>query len=435
MSAYSDMAKERLEKIIREIQQSPKFFVKNPNTDFTRRSKLELDQMINLILSMGGKSLNNELLEYFHYDENIPTASAFVQQRGKILPSTFEFIFHEFTDGFQNLKTFQGFRLLAVDGSSLNIACNPEDADTFFPGSQNSKGFNQLHLNAMFDICNKIHVDAIVNPGRKAGEPGALAEMVDRSTMEGDVMLLADRGFESYNVFAHLEEKGWGYAVRAKDVGSNGILGSLKLPPEDEFDTTLRLTMTRKKTNAVKENPDVYRILKKDTPFDFLEGNDFYTISFRVVRFRLSDDSYECIITSLDPFRFPPKKIKELYFMRWGIETSFRELKYTIGLSCFHAKKTDSITQEIFARLTMYNFCELITADVVVTRKNTKHVYQVNFTAAIWICRNFFRYQGDGNPPAVETLISRYILPVRPGRKDPRKVKSKSAVCFNYRVA
>jgi len=435
MAAYSKTVKEKLDGIIKRMGQSPEPFVRNPGRDFSRDSRLGLGQMVNLILSMGGNSLGKELLEFFDYDEKTVTASAFVQQRGKILPSAFQYLFHEFTGSFQGLKTFEGFRLLANDGSSLNIAYNPKDPDTFFKGSNGARGYNQLHLNAMFDVCNKIHVDAIVQPGKKTNEPGALAQMVDRSNIEGDAILLADRGYEGYNVFAHLEEKGWNYAVRVKDVGSNGILGGMKLPAKDEFDTTARLTLTRKNTNAAKGRPDIYRILKKDAPFDYLKENEFYTISFRIVRFRLSADSYECIITNLDPFRFPPEKVKRLYFMRWGIETSFRELKYTVGLSCFHAKKADSIEQEVFARLTMYNFCELITMNVVATKKDTKHVYQVNFTAAIWICRNFFRYRGDGNPPAVETLILRYVLPVRPERKDPRKVKSKQAVCFNYRVA
>ena len=43
-------------------------------------------------------------------------------------------------------------------------------------------------------------------------------------------------------------------------------------------------------------------------------------------------------------------------------EFAFRELKYTVGLLHFHAKKVENITQEIFARLIMYNFSELITS-------------------------------------------------------------------------
>ena len=119
--------------------------------------------------------------------------------------------------------------------------------------------------------------------------------------------------------------------------------------------------------------------------------------------------------------------------MRWGIETSFRELKYAIGLNYFHSKKVEYITQEIYARVILYNYCELITMNVVIQQKDTKHIYQMNFTIAIHICRHFLR--NDISPPDVETLIQKHLLPVRPGRSDPRKIKAKSAVSFLYRVA
>jgi len=63
-----------------------------------------------------------------------------------------------------------------------------------------------------------------------------------------------------------------------------------------------------------------------------LKENKFYPISFRIVRFKITDDSYAAIITNLDSDCFPSHEIKKLYAMRWGIETSFRELKYTVGL-------------------------------------------------------------------------------------------------------
>ncbi len=40
---------------------------------------------------------------------------------------------------------------------------------------------------------------------------------------------------------------------------------------------------------------------------------------------------------------------KNLYASRWGIETSFRDLKYSIGLVNFHAKKKEGILQERLA--------------------------------------------------------------------------------------
>ena len=66
-----------------------------------------------------------------------------------------------------------------------------------------------------------------------------------------------------------------------------------------------------------------------------------YDLRFRVVRFRISGGYYETVYTNLDSVTFPIGTIKELYRPRWGIETSFRELKYTIGLSCLHGKKMD----------------------------------------------------------------------------------------------
>lgn len=73
--------------------------------------------------------------------------------------------------------------------------------------------------------------------------------------------------------------------------------------------------------------------------------------------------------------------------MRWGIETSFRELKYAIGLTSFHARKPDFIKQETYARLLLYNYCELITTHVIKQMKNNDKTKQVNFTIAIYICR------------------------------------------------
>ncbi|WP_416387133.1 transposase [Coprococcus comes] len=129
------------------------------------------------------------------------------------------------------------------------------------------------------------------------------------------------------------------------------------------------------------------------------------------------------------------RKLKELYHLRWGIETSFRELKYAIGLTSFHAKKVDYIKQEIFARLTLYNYCELITTYVVEHIENISKKNQVNFTIAIYICREYLRRKRKLRPPDVVKLIEKHILPIRPGRRDPRKVKLQASVSFLYRVA
>ena len=437
LNDYPDLVKGRLLRLIDQMAREPELFAKNPGKDFTRNRKLNFTQMIRLLLSMGGNSLGNELMEHFSYDVAAPSTSSFVQQRNKILPAAFESLMHQFTASFHGHKTFDGYRPLAADGSGLGIAHNPKDIDTYFQSMPDAKGFNLLHLNAMYDLCNHLYVDALVQPGRKENECRALTDMVDRSDLEDKVIVLADRAYENYNVFAHIGQKGWKYVIRVKDRDSNGILSGLDLPSEDVFDFQVHMTLTRKQTNAVKANPALYKFVPKASPFDYLDlkVNKFYPISLRIVRFQISETTYETVITNLDSDEFPAFKIKELYHMRWGIETSFREVKYSIGLTSFHSKKVEYIIQEIFARLTMYNFCELITMHVVIQQKSTKYGYQANFTAAIKICRYFFRCLNDASPPDVEALIQKNILPIRNGRSDPRKVKPKQAVSFLYRVA
>ena len=91
------------------------------------------------------------------------------------------------------------------------------------------KGYNSLHLNALYDIPNKLYIDAQIQPIRELNERQALIEMVTQSKLKDPVIIVADRGYESYNTFAHIEEKGWNYVIRVKDIKSKSIVSSLSL--------------------------------------------------------------------------------------------------------------------------------------------------------------------------------------------------------------
>lgn len=437
MNEYVDFIKKKLDYVLTEMQEYSWLFVNNPRKDFTRNRKLNFKEMLNILLSMGGNSLNLELMKYFSYDTESATCSAFVQQRKKILPEALEYLFNRFTSLAANPNYFDGYRMLAVDGSDLCIAHNPNDKKNYFSAIENAKGYNLLHLNAMYDLCSRTYVDAVIQSGREVNEFQALIDMVDRSNIKEKTILLADRGYESYNVFEHIVRKNWNYVIRVKDIYSNGIASGLSIPDKEVFDIEYSTLLTRRHTNDIKAHPEKYKYMPAVQKFDYLPVGDkgTYPINFRIVRFPISENTYEVIITNLTKEEFPIEKIKEIYHMRWGIETSFRELKYAIGLTNFHSKKADYIIQEIFARLTMYNFCEIITTHIVIQQKSGKYSYQVNFTLAISICLHYFRCRNAVLPPNVEALIKRYILPVRNGRKDPRKVRTKSAVSFIYRVA
>lgn len=428
-------------KIIDEMNEYSWLFSKNPQSDFSRNSKLGFKKALSIILSFESKSLPNELLDYFQCAKNVPSASAFVQCREKILPEALNFLFHEFNSRCDYNPTYRGYRLLAIDGSELQIATNPEHTESYLSTGADRRPYNILHLNAMYDLMSCMYINASLQGQNVANEQRALAEMVDQSDIPVAIVL-ADRGYESYNCFAHIQEKGWKFLFRVKD-GTGGIVRGLDLPNTEEFDVNFELKLTRKQTNAMKEllkDRNQYKRLKNYHDFDYLPAKNrkheevkIYPLRIRVVRFQLNNKSTETIITNLDADDFTLDEIKILYAQRWGIETSFRKLKYTIGLLHFHAKKVEYIYQEIFARMIIYNLTELVISHVVMEKKDRKYAYQANFSTAVHICRQYFR--GNVSPPDVETLIARLILPIRPGRSLPRNPTPRKATDFYYRVA
>lgn len=177
-----------------------------------------------------------------------------------------------------------------------------------------------------------------------------------------------------------------------------------------------------------------YRFSPSIARFDFSNAdNPIYTLTFRVARFQLNSGQYQCIITNLFD-NYSPDDIKHIYQMRWGIETSFRQLKYAVGLTNFHAKKKDSIIQEIFARLTLHNFCESIIQNTILLSRATTHNYKINFTRAVQVCRQYLRFFNTilFN---VEALISKSLSIIREDRSFVRNLNPKSFASFVYRVA
>jgi len=429
--------KKKLNSIISEMQANSHLFVKQPGKDFSRNRKVSFSDTIQFLLSMNGNTVRKEWMTFWNFRPDMASVPAFSQQRQKLLPDSMEYLFRSFTDSFTLMDKYRGYRLIACDGSDLAIAHNPKDKDTHRRHNsieRNEKGYNQLHLNALYDLKNRIYTDVIIQPGRYPNETGALINMMERSDVQEPVLLIADRAYESYNVFAHAQEKGWKFLIRAKDLGSKGILTNLPIPDSGSFDCTVSLILTRKQTKEIKSQPQVYRCVTNKTAFDFFTPeNPFYTLHFRVLRFPITEEGMECIITNLEEDEFSAEEIKKLYNWRWGIERSFRELKYTIGLTNFHAKKVEYIRQEIFARLIIYNFCERIITGIVIEQKDRKHTYQANFTVAVFLCREYFK--GRIPPPDLEAFIQKNVLPVREGRKAPRKVGPNSAVSFLYRIA
>ena len=100
----------------------------------------------------------------------------------------------------------------------------------------------------------------------------------------------------------------------------------------------------------------------------------------------------------------------------------------------FHSRKKQLVLQEIYAKLILYNFSEAITRGVVIQNAERKYVYSINFTLAISLCVEFLRRCKQGNPLiGLEDVLSRHLIPIRPGRSSPRYIRARTATSFLYR--
>lgn len=414
-----------------------------PGKNFTRSRKMGADKLISFLVSCGSSSIKIELLDFFDLQADSPSDSAFNQQRAKLHPEALEAVFHHFNSAvLADMKP--GFRFLAADGSTFTFSSKPSFASSeyFVSEGHTAKGFYSMHLNAFYDLQKHTYSDALIQPVHQKDEFRAFCVMVDRCDAPPDVkvVFIGDRGYCSYNNMAHVLSKGQYFLFRTKDIHSKGLVGNFDFPDTDSFDITVNVTLVRSQKKSIPIKEGFYRrYVDANATFDYVEYGslDTYDLSFRIVRFPISDDSYECVVTNLPREDFSPEQIKLLYFSRWGIESSFRKLKYTIGLSNFHAYKPKYIKQEIWAKLIAYNLTEALISLTVIEHGQTKYEYKVNFTKAAHICRVSIRLRARADPINVLSLLQKELIPIRNNRQYPRLQTAhfRKPKCFLYRAA
>ena len=140
--------KSTLDNCITELDKIHSMFCRNPESDFTRNRKLSFRKYIQFMLQMQSKSVSNEILDFFEHSLFAPSKSAFTQQRYKLLPEGWDFLFHSFINQCRTLSDnlYNGYRLLACDGSDVNISRNPADERTFIhEGKKVTMQFISMH--------------------------------------------------------------------------------------------------------------------------------------------------------------------------------------------------------------------------------------------------------------------------------------------------
>lgn len=407
---------------------------------FTRKpKKLSFIDDMKLIMSMGSSSIKEEMYKYFDYSLNTVSAPGFVESRVKIKEEAFKYLLDYMNKAYPCDKTYKGYRLLAVDGSDITISTDKNDYETYESNKNKSIGFNNLHLNGLFDILNHRYLNAIIQGLINENEKQAMIDLA--KNYKGDkAIFIADRGYEVYNIFENIRNTENYFLIRIKDYASNHSSRAMKsIKHNSEFDVEVEVTFTRKQTNEIKANPNKFICLTQGQNFDFLNDDiDYYDAKYRFVRIKIDgkDEKYETLVTNLSKDDFSSNDIKELYKLRWEIEVSYKHLKYSVNLNALHSKRRDFIKQEIWARMVMFNISMIIIDDIqekkIKKNERNKYEYKICISKAIHLICGSIKRKG-GVPPNLIELIAKEILPIRPGRKSKRNTKPHSFVSFNYR--
>lgn len=428
--------------IISHMSENVQSFVQSPGIDFTRLRKCSFCDVLLALLAFENSSLSKELCHYFSSsDRPLTTSSAFIQQRSKLNEQALPFLFNSFNNSVSFQKTFKGLHLIACDGTDINLPADRHDSVNLVRYKKESRipGYWQMHIVACFDLLEKRYLDAVIQPRPAFNEAAALCTMAQRCPLDGNVLYIADRGFPSFNLMAHILYNGQYFLFRTLSPSSGcSFLKHAGLPASGEYDRDLSLYITRSYRTKYRKHPETFRCLHRGTAFDFIAPEDRETVfplELRVICIALDNGTQEYLVTNLPEDRFPAEDIKELYRLRWGIETSFRSLKYTLSLSCLHSVKRSFIIQEIYAKMIMYNWTSLTAAfaehRLLSVRKGSPKDYMVPFSeAALLVHRLIFKR--ITNRCILEQLLAKKI-PIRLGRSFPRNVRSQTVRPLNNR--
>ena len=279
--------------------------------------------------------------------------------------------------------------------------------------------------------------------------------MIERTFGEGSIprLFIMDRGYSSTNLFAHISVmKNTYFLIRLKKNWANIMK---KLPQNQEYDITLEITITTSKKDLLHHPDDGtiwmyvakahYNHRKKSPNWDF--ENKFH-LKLRFVSVCINPDKedgdpnkYEYLVTNLPDCPYTTAKLKKYYSMRWGIETSYRDLKYAVDLVDFHSNDQELIRQEIYAAFIRYNFSMFIiklAINKLAKKLRGKYEYSPRRATAFDMCQQYLKEAWIKSPEGGRLIprMLKILEPIRPDRPDRRKaVHQKPAKGFTYRNA
>lgn len=445
-----------LQTAIEDAAEDISSYAVHPEKDFTRKpKKLSPNELLSYLITEGGKSTRNEILDVGINASDPPTEGALTRAREKLAPAGVEACLHKFNQRVLSPlpESANGFRRLAYDGTRIVFQSDHRYAgDEYYIQTQpDIRGTYCMHGSFLYDLHTRTYAGGTVEPVRGYSEKDAFIKCIDAyEAPEGEKPLfIVDRNFESYNIIAHMIENGQYFIIRAKDTDSNGILRGIETPDSECWDISVTFEIVRSRARGVETTEKYVRYLDRKRRFDFLDpkSKQTYRMTIRVVRIRLDDGQHECLITNLPRDEFPPDALGREYSGRWGEETGFRDWKYTVGALHFHAAQPELVKQEIWGCMIMYNVTELIAQGEALEKPERKddtvYHYEANFAVCTNLCRQYLRKTRHTTrgirayTSRLRVQLRRELVPVRPGRHYPRHMSKRvrKGKYFTYRVA
>ena len=308
------------------------------NNSFTRKRKLRFPVVFSMILKLVTKSLSIEC-ELLEEDESkiAPSKQAFSKARYKIHHEGFKaLLFSGIKDTYGDsleTGTWRGYRVIAADGSSINLPISEETISYFGRFKCNgTQGKSPIlgRVSLFVDLCTSMILSARLAPwnvGEQSLAEEQLPEVVNQFRDMGQEKLLFvyDRGYPSLKFVAQHDALQADFLFRLQKRTYKGLWERVEAG-ETDFDCLLKS----------KEFPLGRKV--------------------RVLAIPLKNGETEVLITSLfDRENFTLNDLSKTYFLRWHIEECYKRLKIGAELENFSGKNLEAIFQEFWAHLVICN--------------------------------------------------------------------------------
>ena len=392
---------------------------------FTRDRKLPFVVVLLLIVQKSLKSLQLVLNEFFvKFDAyaSKATNSAFTQARQKLSFTAFIELTKEailnpyYEDG--HYRKFRHFRLIGLDGSKVILPDSEELCQEFgFINFTHGKDGTVIgkhpvgRASVLYDVLNNLPIDSVLTTHHAYEVDLAIEQL--KYTREND-LLLFDRGYTSYRFLATLIQQGRHFLGRCSTGSFKAAQEMFKEGAPESRVVTLKPSYANYKEMQALELP--------------------MEIEVRFLRIVLDTGEVEVLVTSLlDEVEYPTEIFKELYYLRWGVETFYGTAKDRLNLENFSGKSVQAVQQDFHATIFISALESVITEDGQQQldekriQKNNDHPQKVNKAVSFNAIKNHvieLFYKND-NPEVIlnrlSELFSTNPVCLRKGRKVDRK--------------